>query len=154
MRKAREVLRLLWDLNQSARVVAGVCGLARSTVGVDAKRLAWQLSRALEELNAGEQASVGSIRQDMNVSLVQDEILAFISMVKSKTNTHIDTWLAICSQSSIKALQAFARRIQVDYDAVKAVLDKPWSNARFLRVTRSAFVNYFLHMRGVEPELL
>lgn len=59
MRKVREVLRLLWDLNQSARDVAGACGLARSTVGEYERRakdagLSWPLpdvdDEALEAL--------------------------------------------------------------------------------------------------------
>ena len=48
MRKVREVLRLLWDQGQSARLVAGACGLARSTVGEYERRavaagLSWPL---------------------------------------------------------------------------------------------------------------
>lgn len=84
MRKVREVLRLLWDLNQSARVVAGACNLARSTVGEYERRavaagLSWPLpdvdDAALEALLFPPPSSVPrELRPEPDYALVDAEL--------------------------------------------------------------------------------
>src|SRR5690625_3137352 len=54
MRKVREVLRLLWDKQQSHRAVASACRIARSSVGEYERRareagLSWPLPAHLDD---------------------------------------------------------------------------------------------------------
>ena len=114
-----------------------------------AKRLAWLLSQYPAELGEQEQAVVTRVRQDSEVALVHDAVVAFVGMVRGKTSAGFDAWLADCQQSRVRALSTFAKGIEADYRAVKAALETPWSNAQSEgQVTRLKFLKRQMYGRA------
>jgi transposase len=58
------------------------------------------------------------------IELTQD----FAQLVRQRTPTRLDAWLARAIKSPLGAFQRFATRLREDYEAVKAGVTLPWSN--------------------------
>ena len=53
---------------------------------------------------------------------------AFADLLRNRQPTKLDPWLARATQSSLAPFRNFAKRLRVDYDAVKAGVTVAWSN--------------------------
>lgn len=130
------------DPHKVSRVpsASGPIAAVQENVLPGAKRLAWLLCRSSHELDAEERAVVATMHE---------AITAFISMVRTKTSTNFDAWLTECRESGVRMLITFARGIEADYQAVKAALDLPWSNAQCEgQVTRLKFLKRQMYGRA------
>jgi transposase len=54
----------------------------------------------------------------------------FTRIVRERRSDELRAWMEEASQSDSRALQAFARGLRRDFDAVHAALELPWSNGR------------------------
>jgi transposase len=94
-----------------------------------ARRAAWLVLRRTDTRHADEpwqltqlQAQPAELAEA--IELTQD----FAHLVRQRQGEHLDAWLARVAQSTIGALQRFAKGLSDDDDAVKAGLTLPWSN--------------------------
>ena len=68
--------------------------------------------------------------QDKEVRIVAEIAQRFTHMVRERTSTDLDSWLADCLTCGIQDVVNFAKGIGQDYQAVRLALEKPWSNGQ------------------------
>ena len=95
------------------------------------KQIAWLWVRDPARLTDEEAAVVEHLQQDAGVNCVYELAQQFVSMVKQRLVEQLDPWLATC-ETLINAVQVrnFALGLRLDYAAVRAALETPWSNGQ------------------------
>jgi transposase len=73
-------------------------------------------------LNAQEQQILAFIRQEPTIEVAYDLAQRFGSMVRSRRQDQLDSWLEACLSSGIPDLRTFAEGLQREYSALKAAL--------------------------------
>jgi transposase len=55
---------------------------------------------------------------------------AFVAMIRAGQPERFDPWLAQARDCALPALRNFARKLDSDYDAVRAAMTSPWSTGQ------------------------
>ena len=62
--------------------------------------------------------------------MLMRERVGFREMVREKRSENLDTWLNEAQASGVTTLRTFAKGMKLDYTAVRAALESPWSNGQ------------------------
>jgi transposase len=94
-----------------------------------ARQAAWLVLRREDKRHEDEAHLLTQLReQHAEVATAIDLAQDFAHLVRHRQGAQLDAWLARVAQSTIGALQRFAKGLADDYDAIKAGLTLPWSN--------------------------
>ena len=92
---------------------------------------AWLVLRRAEKRSADDQALLAGLRQqapelDEAIALAE----AFTGLIRDRAPNRLDPWLQRAGHSAVRQLQGFAKRLRVDYNAVRAGVALAWSNGQ------------------------
>jgi transposase len=92
---------------------------------------AWLVLRLSENLTTAETDELNRLR-NQHAALTEAITLAeeFVAMVRAGLPERFDPWLALAQDSALLAFRNFARKLDSDYDAVRAAMTSPWSTGQ------------------------
>ena len=92
---------------------------------------AWLVLRHSENRDATDAEQLNRLRTQ-HAALTEAIILAeeFVAMIRAGQPERFDPWLAQARDSALPAFRNFARKIDSDYDAVRAAMTSPWSTGQ------------------------
>jgi transposase len=92
---------------------------------------AWLVLRHAEHRDATDAEQLSRLRTQHD-ALTEAIILAeeFVAIIREGQAERFDPWLAQARDSALPAFRNFARKIDSDYDAVRAAVTSPWSTGQ------------------------
>lgn len=114
------------------------------------RRATWLILQAPDQITDTIQDQIDHMRTmhpnvDSAISLTQD----FANMLRTRTVSHLDTWLEAATDSGLPPLRSFANGIRRDYDAVRAGLELEWSTGQVEgQINRLKFIKRQMYGRA------
>ena len=92
---------------------------------------AWLVLRHTEHRDATDAEQLRQLRTQ-HAALTEAVILAeeFVAMIREGQAERFDPWLVQARDSALPAFRNFARKLDSDYDAVRAAMTSPWSTGQ------------------------
>ena len=92
---------------------------------------AWLVLRHADHRDATDVEQLSRLRTQ-HAALTEAIILAeeFVALIREGQAERFDPWLAQARDSALPAFRNFARKIDSDYDAVRAAVTSPWSTGQ------------------------
>ena len=92
---------------------------------------AWLVLRHSENRDATDAEQLNRLRTQ-HVALTEGIILAeeFVAMIRAGQPERFDPWLAQARDCALLAFRNFAKKLDSDYDAVRAAMTSPWSTGQ------------------------
>lgn len=112
------------------RPADGAATVAPSLAGrrPSARRLAWLLVRAPEDLRPGEQPRLACLEAACPAAAIAYPLIQqFVRMLSQSNAQPLETWLATAAASGVPELQTFATGLCEESSALAAILRLPWS---------------------------
>jgi transposase len=94
------------------------------------RQLVWLLLRPADALTPGDQELLQTLRHDKGLETAYTLTQRFRQMMRQRTATALDPWLADCLASEMPELVNFANGLQREQSAVQAALELPYSNGQ------------------------
>ncbi|MFC5409708.1 transposase [Larkinella bovis] len=94
------------------------------------KMLAQLMVKSASWLGKSDQQTIKRICQDSIIAQVYSLVETFTRMIRQQGVNLLDDWLRSCRHCPSKLLQQFGRKIEYDYQAVRAAITSEWSNAQ------------------------
>ena len=131
MKRRRRVLSPHTPYQNRARPVKEVIIETLTSLPLpSAKKLAWLLPQCTNDLSAEDALALTYVLQDEKVVLMRERAIRFRAMVREQQFDTFDAWLEEAQTSGVTTLRTFAEGIKLDYAAVRAALESPWSNGQ------------------------
>jgi transposase len=93
-----------------------------------ARRLAWLLVRAPEDLHPGEQQRLACLEAACpDAAVAYPLIQQFVQMLRQSNAEPLDAWLATAEASGVPDMRTFAAGLREEVAALEAALRLPWS---------------------------
>ena len=95
------------------------------------RNAAWLVLRHSENLTAADADQLNRLRTQ-HVALTEAITLAeeFVTLIRAGEPERLDPWLTQARDSVLPAFRNFARKLDSDYDAVRAAVTSPWSTGQ------------------------
>src|SRR3954452_15291005 len=95
------------------------------------RNAAWLVLRHSENRTAADAEQLNRLRTQ-HVALTEGITLAeeFVAMIRAGQPERFDPWLAQARDCALTAFRNFARKLDSDYDAVRAAMTSPWSTGQ------------------------
>jgi transposase len=95
------------------------------------RNAAWLVLRHSENRTAADAEQLNRLRTQ-HVALTEGITLAeaFVAMIRAGQPERFDPWLAQARDCALPAFRNFARKLDSDYDAVRAAMTSPWSTGQ------------------------
>jgi transposase len=119
-----------------------------------ARHLAWLFLYDPRHLKQQEQQTLSLIRKAQNVDVVYELVQQFVTMVKERDATVLNTWLWNCQMSGISDLVTFAQGLEKEGSALHSALTLTYSNGPVEgKITKPKYIKRSVYGRGSFPLL-
>jgi transposase len=115
-----------------------------------ARRLAWLLVRAPEDLRPGEQRRLARLQAACpDAAVAYPLIQQFVQMLRQSNAEPLDAWLTTAEASGVPDMQTFAAGLREEVAALEAALRLPWSTGPVEgQITRLKLIKRQAHGRA------